>query len=256
VAAFGRSRPASALSDVTIMSPDISIAVPAHNEEAYIGRCIRSVQHSASVASASVEIVVALNRCTDGTRRIAESLGARCVVQDAKCISKIRNTAVRATTSNHIATLDADSWMAPETVSELLRHLRSSSYIGGGSTIRLERISVGIVFSLATVALHVLARGVSAGMLWFNRETFEAVGGFDETLYSAEDLDFAVRLKRLGRQRGLRYGTIRRYGISTSCRKFDKFGDWYLFRNPRLVRELTAGRNRSAADGFFYDVER
>lgn len=93
-------------------------------------------------------------------------------------------------------------------------------------------------------------------MFWFRREMFEALDGFNEELVSAEDLDFAARLKALGRVRGKRYGTIWRHGIRTSCRKFDDFGDWYLFDNPRLVRRILSGRDRAAADRFYYDVSR
>ena len=83
-----------------------------------------------------------------------------------------------------------------------------------------------------------------------------AIGGFDETLVSVEDLDFAVRLKAHGQGRGQRYGTIWRNGITTSCRKCDQFGDWYIFLNPRLVKALFSGRNRHAADRFWYDADR
>lgn len=117
-------------------------------------------------------------------------------------------------------------------------------------------MSVGIFFSLLMVAPYVLRRRISAGMFWFLRESFDAIGGFDESLVSVEDIDFALRLKAFGAIRGKRYGTIRRHGITTSCRKFDKFGDWYLFRNPRLVKEIFEGTNSRAADHFYYDVER
>jgi GT2 family glycosyltransferase len=93
-------------------------------------------------------------------------------------------------------------------------------------------------------------------MFWFYRETFDAIGGFDEGLVSVEDIDFGLRLRAFGRTRGQSYGTIRRNGITTSCRKFDQFGDWYLFQNPRLVKEIFTGTNRRAADLFYYDVER
>jgi hypothetical protein len=69
-------------------------------------------------------------------------------------------------------------------------------------------------------------------------------------------VDFALRLKALGAQRGQRFGTLYRQGITTSCRKFDTFGDWYLFLNPRLVRQLFSGRHQKAADHFYYDVKR
>ena len=58
------------------MKPDLSVAIPAHNEEKYITRCIESIYLSASLAGYTVEVVVALNRCTDQTQNIAESLGA------------------------------------------------------------------------------------------------------------------------------------------------------------------------------------
>jgi hypothetical protein len=65
-----------------------------------------------------------------------------------------------------------------------------------------------------------------------------------------------LRMKALGQQRGLRYGTIWRHGITTSSRKFDQFGDWYLFKNPRLVKQIFSGQDRAAADHFYYDINR
>jgi glycosyltransferase involved in cell wall biosynthesis len=238
------------------MKPALSVAIPAHNEEKYIARCIESITLSAGLAGQQVEVVVALNRCTDRTREIAESLGARCVVNDTKCIAAVRNAAVRATSAPAIATLDADSWMSPKTVSAILKHIADARYIGGGTITFPERISIGILFSLSVVAPYVIKRGVSTGMFWFSRESFEAVGGFNESLVSVEDTDFALRLKAYGRTSGKRYGTIRRHCITTSCRKFDQFGDWYLFRNPRLVKDIFEGTNSRAANQFYYDIER
>jgi glycosyltransferase involved in cell wall biosynthesis len=238
------------------MKPALSVAIPAHNEEKHIARCIESITLSAGLAGQQVEVVVALNRCTDRTREIAESLGARCVVNDTKCIAAVRNAAVRATSAPAIATLDADSWMSPKTVSAILKHIADARYIGGGTITFPERISIGILFSLSVVAPYVIKRGVSTGMFWFSRESFEAVGGFNESLVSVEDTDFALRLKAYGRTSGKRYGTIRRHCITTSCRKFDQFGDWYLFRNPRLVKDIFEGTNSRAANQFYYDIER
>lgn len=238
------------------MKTALAIAIPAHNEEKYIGRCIESVLHSARLAGKAVEVVVALNRCTDRTRTIAESLGARCVVNDTKCIASVRNTAIRGTSTAAIASLDADSWMAPGAISTVLKFVYDPAYIGGGTLVRPERISLGIFFSLLAIAPYMAKRRVSTGMFWFLRETFEGVGGFDESLVSAEDVDFALRLKAYGTARRKSYGTIWHRAVTTSCRKFDKFGDWYLFRNPRLIKEIFEGTNRDAANRFYYDVER
>jgi glycosyltransferase involved in cell wall biosynthesis len=237
------------------VSRELAVAIPAHNEAKVIGRCLESVIRSSERAGIVPDIVVALNRCTDATQQIAESLGARCVVEDARSIAAVRNAAVRASSAGAIATIDADSWMRPDTVSRVLERVLDTRYVGGGSMVWAERMSVGIFFSCLAVAPYVLASGVSAGLFWFRREDFEAIGGFDERMPSVEDLDFARRLKSHGKARGMEFGTNWRGGIWTSCRKFDRFGDWYLFLNPGFVRRVFAGE-REATDRFYYDFER
>jgi glycosyltransferase involved in cell wall biosynthesis len=210
---------------------------------------------SAQKARQDIEVVVALNRCTDQTQALAESLGARCVVEDKKCISAVRNAAIRASTAPAIVTIDADSWMSEHTVAAVIERVYHQRYIGGGSMIKPERMSLGIFFSALSIVPYVIRHRLSYGMFWFLRESFEALNGFDENMVSVEDVDFALRLRALGHQRGQKYGTIWRNGITTSCRKFDMFGDWYLFKNPALVRGIFKG-DRAAANHFFYDVDR
>lgn len=238
------------------MTPALSICIPAHNEARFIGRALESIWRSAQNAGQTVEVVVALNRCTDATQSIAESLGARCVVEDTKCIAAVRNASVRASRAPAIATLDADSWLQPHTVAAILRKVHDPRWVGGGASIWPERWSLGIAMTGLIIAPEVLLHGLSGGLFWCQREAFEAIGGFDERLVSVEDLDFAKRLKALGQQRGQRFGTLWRQGIYTSCRKFDTHGDWHLVRNRQLVRRIFTGTDREAADGYYYDVDR
>ena len=158
------------------MNPILSVAIPAHNEERHIARCVESIVMSARQASQPVEVVVALNRCTDRTRGIAESLGARCIVEDTKCISVVRNAAVRATTAPAVVTLDADSWMSQNTISEILARVYDGRYVGGGCMVNLERYSVGIICSILAIAPYLVRQRVSIGMFWFLRESFDAIG--------------------------------------------------------------------------------
>ena len=53
-----------------------------------------------------------------------------------------------------------------------------------------------------------LRHRVSGGLFWCLREDFEAIGGFNESYVSVEDLDFAKRLKAYGRSKGKRFKTI------------------------------------------------
>lgn len=116
-----------------------------------------------------------------------------------------------------------------------------------------ERWSLGIICSLMIVLPFVLWHRVGAGMFWCYKCDFDAIGGFDESLVCIEDLDFGKRLKKLGRTQSKRYGTIWKAYLTTSCRKFDQFGDWYFVRHPKVVYDLFK-RNPQAAEIFYYDA--
>lgn len=121
-----------------------SVIIPAHNEEAYIGKCLRAVHAAAaSVLPLKTEVIVVANRCTDKTAAIAEAMDAKVVHNGERCIAAAR---------------------------------------------------------------------------------------------------------------GLKYGILRRAYAVTSARKFDRFGDWYLIRGRSLTKQLFTGKNREAADKFYYDV--
>jgi glycosyltransferase involved in cell wall biosynthesis len=177
------------------------------------------------------------------------------VVDTSRNLAKIRNRGVAAATGDVILTIDADDWMTPGVIAEAIRRLRSGTYVGGGTLVRAERISLGIVCSMLLVVPRVAVRGIFfAGLFWCFKRDFDAIGGFDESLVSVEDADFAVRLKQLGKKTGRAFGSLGRNYIWKSCRKFDQFGDWYLVRNPGLVAAIFSGRDSQAADLFYYDA--
>lgn len=238
-----------------------SVIIPAHNEEKYIGKCLEAINKAANVVSPErVQIIAVANRCTDSTAAIAEKYGAEVIVNDDKCISSIRNSGVRAAKGRIIVTIDADSVMSENSLKEIKEMLESGKYVGGGTRVKFERMSVGIFFSAAYVAANLAPAmiknkaALSGGMFWCYKKDFDALGGFEESLVSLEDLDFAARLNQLGKSRGQRYGTLKKSYIVTSSRKFDEFGDWYLIKNRRLTKRIFTGKDREAADSFYYDV--
>jgi glycosyltransferase involved in cell wall biosynthesis len=237
-------------------TPEISVVIPARDEERYIGAAVTSVHGAARRAALNVEIVVVLNRCSDRTEAIARSLGARTIVNDERCLAAIRNSGVRSTTAPIVVTLDADSRMSRHALADIKARLDSGRYAGGGCLILPERWSLGIALSGLALVPYALWHRISAGMFWTTRRDFDAIGGFDESMVSVEDIEFAQRLKRHARATGRRFGTLWRGSITTSCHKFDHFGDWHLLRSPGLVRALMSGKSREAANRYYYDFER
>jgi hypothetical protein len=84
------------------------------------------------------------------------------------------------------------------------------------------------------------------------------MGGFDESLYCAEDSKFALGLKTLGRRTGRKFKIITSDYVVTSTRAFDRLGDWYYFRNlPRMVLQgHRAFKEKDFGRKFWYDAGR
>jgi glycosyltransferase involved in cell wall biosynthesis len=232
------------------------VIIPARNEERHLPGCLAAFEAARMRCEAGVELIVVLNRCTDGTERIAREAGAVIVREEAANLSRIRNAGAAVATGEILVTCDADSRAHPDSLANLLGKLESGRWVGGGCVTLPERWSAGIVASLFAVLPYLAWHGVSFGMFWCRAEDFRAIGGFDERMVSIEDLDFAKRLKAHGRKTGRGFGTLWRTPLITSCRKFDHFGDWYLFRNPAFVRRVFTGTDRAAADEFWYEIER
>ncbi len=233
-----------------------SVIIPAHNEARFLPACLAALGRATEYHHATVEIIVVLNRCDDATQAIATRFGAVTVREDRRCLAAIRNAGARIATGEVIVTVDADSVVSENLFAEVERLLATGRYVGGGITLRMERYSLGIRLTEAFLKLAMLCTGLSGGVYWCRREDFRAVGGFVETLPFGEDMDFAKRLRAHGRQTGRRFTTLRRAWIVTSCRKFDRFGDWHWFKFLLQAREIRRNmRNESSEfkDRYFYE---
>lgn len=236
--------------------PQFSVIIPARNEELLLPRCLEALRVAESAATGTVEIIVVLNRCTDRTESIARAAGCRTVQCDKKNLAAIRNAGAAVAAGMLLVTVDADSCVAPNTLRAIEVALADDTIVGGGVSILPERWSLGILATGCILLPIALWYGISGGLFFCRKSDFEEIGGFDESLASVEDIDFAKRLKRLGKTRRQRFITLWRSPILTSCRKFDRFGDWHFVLRPWLTWSLLKGRNQAAADQVWYDFER
>lgn len=237
-------------------APRFSVVIPARNEEFYLPKCLDALKQSQLHASTTVEVIVVINRSTDKTEAIARERGALIIANDSKNLAQIRNAGIRAASGQIIITVDADSQMTENMLTEIDRHMSSGQVIGGGVMIVPERLSIGILLTGLCLVPIALRHRISGGLFYFTREVFDAISGFNEALSSVEDIDFAVRLRRYGKTTNRRFINLFRAYIITSCRKFDHFGDWYFILRPWKIYSLLKGRNQSLADLLWYDFER
>lgn len=231
------------------------MVIPAHNEAILLPRGLRAIRLAGRMVQ-GVQIIVVANRCTDATAEIALDAGAVVVESNARNISAVRNAGAAMAAGEFLVTIDADSVMSESALARIDQLLETGRYVGGGSAFRPERSSAGIRSTLSLVRLLTLAARVSGVMFWCGRSDFEAIGGFNEQLLLAEDVDFARRLRAHGRKTGRRFTTLRGDPVITSTRKFDEFGDWHMFAMALQLREIRAafkGTDTAWADRYFFE---
>ncbi|QTD43276.1 glycosyltransferase [Sporosarcina sp. Te-1] len=232
----------------------ISVVIPAHNEEKYIGKCLESISKAAKLCNKQVEIIVVLNRCSDRTEDIVKSYNCIVIENSDKNLSKIRNAGVEIAKGDIIVTIDADTQMSEHLLTKAEQNLMTGKYIGGGVTGKFERMSLGIFISTLVLIgpLFVKYGAISVGIFWCYKEDFKEINGFNENMLMAEDADFAKRLKEWGKKKGKKYGTIQN-GMITSTRKFDKHGDWVLLKRPKMLLAYLKGTDQEYADEAYYE---
>jgi glycosyltransferase involved in cell wall biosynthesis len=235
---------------------NFSVVVPAHNEERLLPGALRAISKAADAVAGEVEIVVVANRCTDATAEIARAAGAVVVEDESRNISAVRNAGAGRARGEALVTIDADCRMSPRSLLEIERLLNSGRFVGGGTKVVPERRSAGIRATYALMELAVFVTRLGGGQFWCLRSDFEAIGGFDESMLLAEDLDLARRLRAHGKRTGRRFTNVRSAPVVASCRKFDRFGDWHMFAMALQLREIRAvakGTSTAWVDRYFFD---
>jgi glycosyltransferase involved in cell wall biosynthesis len=213
----------------------ISFIVPAHDEAVLIGATVAAIHAAARALGEAYEIVVVDDASTDATADIARALGARVLPVAHRQIAATRNAGAATAFGEHLVFVDADTLIDARVVRAALAALAAGA-VGGGATVRMAGALAWHERALLAVAVPLLrwSRIAPGCFLFCTREAFERAGGFDETLYAAEDVALSYALARQGRF------VLLRETVATSERKLRTFGVaehfvllWRLARHGR-----------------------
>ena len=210
--------------------PRVSLVIPAYNEEKFLPRLLQSVEAARlkyESTGRAMEVIVADNASTDGTARLAAERGCRVVPVQKRCIAAARNGGARVARGEIVAFVDADFQIHPETFNALEASLAEGRAIVGATGVRMERLSPGIALTYFLMVPMAKMMGMDTGLIFCRREDFEAAGGYNEDRLVAEDVQFLLDLKRLGRGRRQRFERLHGVKAIASTRKFDRYGDWH-----------------------------
>jgi glycosyltransferase involved in cell wall biosynthesis len=248
--------------------PKISLVIPAFNEEAYLPALLDSVDVARarySRGANGVEVIVADNSSTDRTAEIAQSRGCLVAHVAKPAIAAARNGGAALATGDIVAFVDADSTIHPETFNAIESAMSSGRAVAGATGARFSRTSLGIWVTMLLGLGVARFAGFDIGVVFCRREDWRAVGGYNEELRCAEDVEFLDALKKLGKPRGQKFSRAKGAEAVTSSRKFDSRGDWHYFTmgpitafywllvdRPKLQEKMGA----ALIEEYWYDVRK
>jgi glycosyltransferase involved in cell wall biosynthesis len=178
----------------------ISFVVPAYNEERLLGRTLVAIHTAARELARPYELIVVDDASTDRTAAVARENGARMVGVQFRQIARVRNAGAAAATGDILIFVDADTIVPPATLRATLGAVDRGA-VGGGASVYIDgKLPRWVRLFMVPFRFAFWIGRLAAGCYVFSRRSdFEAVGGFDEQLYAAEELALSRALGRRGR---------------------------------------------------------
>ena len=121
--------------------PEVSIVIPAYNEEEGIIRTLSSL--SDSNTRRRVEIIVVDNNSKDATAAISAAAGTICVQETTQGITAARNRGLREAKGKYVLNADADAIYPPDWIDEMVKPLSEDTVKAALTYGRFAFIPVG-----------------------------------------------------------------------------------------------------------------
>ena len=191
--------------------PDVTVLIPAHNEESVIVQTVASVL---ATGTKNLQIIVVDDGSTDRTGQLLDEHfgnhpGVHIIHQVNRGKSAALSLAMSHATTEIVVTIDADTEIEPDAISKLLRHF-SDPLIGAvagnvkvGNRSRwltrwqaLEYITSQNMEKRAFDLLNCITVVPGALGAW-RKKAIEAAGGISSDTV-AEDADLTIAIRRLG----------------------------------------------------------
>ncbi len=218
------------------MNPLISIIIPAHNEEKYLGETLQALRQQ---TYPYYEVIVVANGCSDQTVAVARHACDKVIDLPERGLGKARNSGGSKARGNLLVFLDADTKLAPGALAAIAREF-TSAYASGTLKAYPEnpRLPYQLLYLLKNAMHWSRFHCGSSGVICCWRDQFKEVGGFDEALNVRENSDLIRRLHRFGRYKFIASATA-----ITSMRRYEKAGsraviDWLRIWVRSVVWDL------------------
>ena len=180
----------------------VSVVIPAYNEETFIESCL-SCLNAQSFPCDEFEVILVDNGSTDRTAAIANRFKGKfalAVISKSKItISAVRNLGASLSKGDIVVFLDGDCLTQPAWIAEGLRLAPASGIWGAHYRIPSSATWVSRVwFTYQAKEQEGAVSFIPASNMFIRRSDFDALGGFDESIQTSEDVDICNRAHAVG----------------------------------------------------------
>lgn len=197
--------------------PQVSIIIPAHNEEHYLGQTLETLRGQ---TCRSFEVIVIANGCSDRTAEVARGRCDQLIVLSQKSLGVARNLGARIAKGRLLVFLDADTLLDPRALETIVTQFDDRS---GAGTVRgvpdVPALKYRLIYGLKNFVHRSSIHHGSSGVILCWKRHFMQIGGFDEGLEVRENSELIRRLMRFGR-----YKYLHNVQATTSMRRYDQRG--------------------------------
>lgn len=221
--------------------PLVSVIVTTYNNQTTLEECLTSIEEQTYPA---IELVIVDNYSTDETLDIARQFTRKVYTKGPERCAQ-RNFAVQHARGRYVMIVDSDMELTPQVVEQCVERMQSDNGITG---VIIPEESFGEGFWAQCKRLE---RSFYVGVDWieaarfFERRTFNAVGGYNEALVSGEDWDLSQRVGALGSIAHVEALILHNEGrlklLRTLKKKFYYAGQFQSYTSTRKAQSATHG---------------
>ena len=209
--------------------PFLSVIIPTLNEEKYLPTLLNCLTHQ---TDQDFEVIISDAKSSDKTVSVAseysQKLNLIVISSDKKNVAHQRNMGAESASANYLLFLDADGGFG----NNFIQHLRTEIekdldanfifYLGVQTSSLLIRFLSKIINAIVFTSQFLPNSFTSGGFICVKKDVFNNVGGYDETIYYAEDTDLTNRIRHANYRVKLLYDLV----VIFSLRRVEKIGLW------------------------------
>jgi len=216
----------------------LSVVIPAFDEERCLPDTLEHLKDAAACCEWPVEIIVADNRSSDRTALVARAHGASVIAETIHNVARVRNAGARHAQGDVLVFLDADTDV-PRHFLRRVAHVMADPKCWGGAADVLHA-PASPVLRLYLAAWRILGKTlhIAQGAAQFcRRSEFDRLGGYDESQFMGEDVDFYWRLRKAAAKNGAHVRFLDDVRVVPSPRRFDQWPLWrtLVYTNPVFI---------------------